>query len=124
MTKKVLSVGQCSMDDGNISSMLTKNFEVEITTASSREEALQQSSDQAFDLILVNRILDATGSSGMEAISDLVADQANRQGTPVMLVSNLEDAQQQAVKAGAVQGFGKAALDDPETKRVLEGILS
>jgi hypothetical protein len=32
---------------------------------------------------------------------------------PAMLVSNYEDAQQEAVAAGAVPGFGKSALYGP-----------
>ena len=41
-----------------------------------------------------------------------------------MIVSNFEDAQKTAVEAGAVQGFGKAALDSDETKELLAKYLS
>ena len=41
-----------------------------------------------------------------------------------MVVSNFEDAQKTAVEAGAVQGFGKAALESNETKELLAQYLS
>ncbi len=40
-----------------------------------------------------------------------------------MLVSNYEDAQQDAVARGALPGFGKAALRQPETRNRLAAIL-
>ena len=40
-----------------------------------------------------------------------------------MLVSNLEDAQAQAVAAGAQPGFGKAALQKPRTIELLREYL-
>jgi len=43
---------------------------------------------------------------------------------PVMLVSNFADAQAQAVESGALPGFGKAALNAPETlARLKEQLL-
>jgi hypothetical protein len=39
---------------------------------------------------------------------------------PVMLVSNFEDAQQQAIKAGAERGFGKGALTAASTEELLK----
>jgi DNA-binding response OmpR family regulator len=65
-----------------------------------------------FDLVLVNRVLDADGSSGLELIRQLLASK-DMPAPPVMLVSNYEDAQRDAVAAGAAPGFGKAQLDDP-----------
>ncbi len=62
--------------------------------------------------MLVNRVFDADGSSGLDFIKTLKADAALT-ATPVMLVSNYEDAQAQAVAVGAVPGFGKATLGQP-----------
>jgi hypothetical protein len=42
---------------------------------------------------------------------------------PVMLVSNYEDAQREAVAAGAQPGFGKAALGQPQTLARLKEVL-
>ena len=42
---------------------------------------------------------------------------------PVMLVSNYEDAQREAVAKGALPGFGKAALGQPHTLARLRAVL-
>jgi len=79
--------------------------------------------DTPFDLILVNRLLDADGSPAMDVLSSLKATPSTAE-IPVMVVSNFEDAQKTAVEAGAVRGFGKAALQDNETKMLLANYLS
>ena len=47
-----------------------------------------------------------------ELIKELQADEELR-AVPMMLVSNYEDSQAEAVKHGAKPGFGKAALGQP-----------
>jgi CheY-like chemotaxis protein len=108
-TKKVLSVGQCFADHGALRRTFLKHFDAEVVGADSAEEALELLGDEMFSLVLVNRVLDADGTSGLEVLRLI---RANGVGTPVplMLVSNYEDAQKQAEQAGAVRGFGKAAL--------------
>ena len=70
-----------------------------------------------------NRILDADGSSGMELIKQIKADTALR-NVPVMLVSNYDHYQEEAVKEGALKGFGKGALGQPQTIARLKSYLS
>ena len=81
--------------------------------ASTLAEALQRLRREAYALVLVNRIFDADGDSGVELIRRVKADEALR-SIPVLLVSNYADAQREAVDAGAEPGFGKAALGRPE----------
>jgi hypothetical protein len=45
-------------------------------------------------------------------------------GVPVMLISNYSDAQREAELAGAVPGFGKAELNDPDLSNRLASSLS
>jgi two-component system chemotaxis response regulator CheY len=92
---------------------LRRSFDAEVVTADTTAEALGQLGQGGFALVLVNRVLDADGSSGLDLIRQVKADEALRQ-VPVMLVSNYEDAQQEAVRAGAEPGFGKSALGRPE----------
>jgi CheY-like chemotaxis protein len=108
-TKKVLSIGQCFADHGAMRRTFQKHFGAEVVGADDSEEALASLRSETFALVLVNRVLDADGSSGLEVLRHIKAD---KQGAtvPVMLVSNFEDAQRQAEQAGAVRGFGKAAL--------------
>jgi two-component system chemotaxis response regulator CheY len=110
MKKRVLSVGQCGLDHGNISRALERSFDVQVVPAGTAAEALEQLRGGEFALVLVNRILDANGGSGLEVIRQVRAAST----APVMLVSNYEEAQQEAAAAGAVPGFGKAAVGRPE----------
>jgi CheY-like chemotaxis protein len=85
-------------------------------------QALARLRGESFDLVLVNRILDADGSSGVDFIRQLKDDDQLAE-VPVMLVSNYVDAQEEAEQAGAVRGFGKAALGQPPMIERLRLIL-
>jgi two-component system chemotaxis response regulator CheY len=121
-TRRVLSVGQCGPDHGSIRRALQSAFAAEVTACDSAGEAIEQLRGGAFDLVLVNRVFDADGDSGLDLIRRLKAD-PELQGVPVMLVSNFEDAQAQAVAAGAAPGFGKSALQAAQTKERLRPYL-
>ncbi len=120
--KRVLSAGQCLADNWSISRFIRKHFDAEVLTADSASEALAQLRAGGFDLVLVNRVFDADGSSGLEMIKEMQAD-PKLQVIPVMLVSNYEDPQRQAVELGAVPGFGKAAVGQPQTVARLKAFL-
>jgi CheY-like chemotaxis protein len=120
--KRVLSVGQCLADHGSISWMLRNTFGSEVVAASTGEQALQRLSRESFDLVLVNRVFDADGDSGIDWIRRVKSDEKFA-AMPILLVSNYSDAQTQAVAAGARPGFGKAALNRPETAQLLRAYL-
>jgi CheY-like chemotaxis protein len=111
-TKKVLSVGQCFADHGALRRVFLKHYGAEVVGADSAEEALALLRDESFSLVLVNRVLDGDGASGLEVLRQIRSDEKGA-AVPVMLVSNYEDAQKQAEQAGAVRGFGKGALGHP-----------
>src|SRR5262245_42002286 len=113
VAKRVLSVGQCQADHARLSASLRRAFDVEVIPAEGAVEALERVGKEGFDLVLVNRVFDADGGSGLDFIRRL---SQGSPGLPVMLVSNYEDAQQEAVAAGALPGFGKASLDGPVMK--------
>lgn len=108
-SKRVLSVGQCFADHSGISRVLRGSFGAEVIGVDSARQALEQLRGETFALVLVNRVFDADGSSGLDLIVTLQADDQLR-SVPIMLVSNYEDAQAKAVQAGAALGFGKASL--------------
>ena len=120
--KRVLSVGQCFADHSGITRVLRGAFGAEVIDADSARQALEQLHQEKFALVLVNRVLDADGSSGLELIRAIKADEQLRD-VPVMLVSNYEDVQAQAVQAGATTGFGKAALGQPHMLARVEPYL-
>jgi two-component system chemotaxis response regulator CheY len=120
--KRVLSIGQCLADHGSISRLLRREFAADVMPADTADEALARLRQEEFALVLVNRVLDGDGSSGVDIIRRLKADEALR-SVPVMLVSNYEDAQQEAIQEGAERGFGKGQLSSPTTAARLRRFL-
>ena len=119
---RVLDVGQCDFDHGNISRLISEEFGADVTRAATSEEAFRAVQAANYDLVLVNRILDADGASGLDLIRRLLSHDETRT-TPVMLVSNYADAQDAAVAVGATRGFGKNALTSAETRDQLASLL-
>jgi two-component system chemotaxis response regulator CheY len=120
--RQVLNVGQCGADHASVRWLLQREFDATVVPAATTVEALAQLRRGIFDLVLVNRVLDRDGSSGLDLIRQLHEDEALRQ-IPVMLVSNYAEAQQEAEALGARPGFGKAELDRPQTLARLREIL-
>ena len=85
-SKRVLRVGQCGADHRKIVRTL-QPFHVEIVGADTTDEALSRLREGRFALVLVNRVYDADGSSGLELIRRIKGD-ATLEAVPVMLVSN------------------------------------
>src|ERR1700687_1848026 len=112
--KRVLSVGQCLADHSALTDSLRRHFEAETVSVNSGADALSKLKEEDFDLVMVNRIFDNDGSSGVNWIRLMKAEEGLAD-IPVMLVSNYEDAQGEALQAGAVRGFGKAAMEQPPT---------
>ncbi|MFM8287223.1 MAG: response regulator [Planctomycetaceae bacterium] len=123
MAVQVLSVGQCDYDHSAISRLLAQRFQATVQPAHTASEALQLVAGQRFDLVLINRLLDWDGSEGLEVLRQIRA----RDGVaapPVMLVSNLAEAQAASIAAGGVPGFGKNALHAPQTLELLQPYLA
>ena len=120
--KRVLSVGQCFADHSRISRTFEQSFGAEVVGVDTTLEALAKLRAEPFDLVLVNRVCDADGSPGLELVRQVKGDEALKQ-TPVRLVSNYDDAQREAVAAGAELGFGKASLGAPQMINRVKGVL-
>jgi len=120
--KRVLDVGQCAPDHNAIRRLIEDEFDADVQRAEDIAGALQRLEQEEYDLVLVNRILDATGEEGLGLIERMGSSPALRDRA-VMLVSNLESAQQQALALGAQPGFGKDHLDEPGTSELLARYL-
>ncbi|MCE9597839.1 MAG: response regulator [Spirochaetia bacterium] len=118
MSPKVLDVGQCRPDHSSIR-YLFESLGVQVEQSHLAPEALERVAKEKFDLVLVNRKLDYDYSDGTDFIRQLKADPATR-NTPVMLISNYEDAQEEAIGLGAEPGFGKLQMSDPTVKNRLK----
>lgn len=123
MSKKVLTVGNCSFDQGNLSHMLQKQFGAEVGRATGASQALEALRAGQFDLVLVNRVFARDGGSGLDLIRQLKAD-PHLAATPVMLLSDYPEAQATAVAEGAQTGFGKSQLDSPAVRERLTPFLA
>lgn len=121
MATKILSVGNCAADNYSLSRMLSDSFQADVIEASDRVSALESTNTGSIDLILVNRILDATGENGVDLVPEILGVDPKAK---VMLVSNFDDAQQKAVDHGALPGFGKSKLSSPETIEKIAAAIS
>ena len=119
--KVVLSVGQCSFDHGNISRAIQGRYAACIEAAATRAEAHAWLRAQRADVVLVNRLFDEDGDSGMEFLREAKAAHPDQ---PMLLVSNLAEYQAEARLAGAGVGFGKAELGTPKMSIALDPCLS
>ncbi|HEX7447427.1 MAG TPA: response regulator [Pirellulales bacterium] len=120
--KRLLDVGQCSLDHGSICRLVEGQFGAEVVQAHQIHDALATLRKETFDLVLVNRKLDTDGDDGLKLIEAMKAD-AQLSATPVMLVTNFAEHQQTAIAAGAEPGFGKAELGEPATREKLSRFL-
>jgi DNA-binding response OmpR family regulator len=123
MTKRVLDVGQCGPDHAAIRRYLSSHFDVDVVQTHGRDDTLDELRRGQFDLVLVNRKLDADYSDGIEILRAIKAA-AEVAHVPVMLVTNFPEHQDAAEAAGAHRGFGKLEFDDPATKEKLAAILA
>ncbi|MCI0334204.1 MAG: response regulator [Planctomycetes bacterium] len=122
MPKRVLDVGQCGPDHATMRSYLTRNFHCEVVQTHGTDDTLAQLKSSRFDLVLVNRKLDADYSDGIEIIRQIKGDKAIA-AVPVMLVTNFPEHQAAAIAEGAIQGFGKLEYETPETREKLAAVL-
>ncbi len=120
MRAHVLSIGQCTPDDAGLARMLALEADAHLDRAQNSDDARRLISQRHYDLVLVNRLLDGDGSSGVALIGQL-SQEPNM--PPLMLVSDHHSAQEEAVKNGAQRGFGKSALLTPETGQLLRQVL-
>lgn len=106
--KNVVLVGHCGFDARSLmraveQALPTANFE----SADNAADLERFGGDDS--LLLINRLLDGSfdAANGIELIRKLATGPSRPR---TMLISNLEDAQEQAEQAGALPGFGKGDL--------------
>lgn len=120
MDVRILNVGQCGFDHAAIHDFLQRVVPATVDFAGTAEETEKRLQGNRYDLVLINRILDRDGSSGIDLIRQL---RKTPNCPPLMLVSNLADAQAMAVAAGALPGFGKSAIHLPQTAEHIREVL-
>jgi CheY-like chemotaxis protein len=119
MAIRILDIGECGFDGPRMAALWQKKLGAQVDRIASGEEAQQRLDEHDYNLVLVNRVLAVDGSSGLDVIKTL-RDTGTK--VPVMLVSDLADAQDAAVELGAVRGFGKSRLEDQSTLDLVERV--
>jgi two-component system chemotaxis response regulator CheY len=119
MSKIVLLVGHCGPDSSYLRMIIKKALpDVSITAADDSRELTRALGSGEPALILFNRELGYgfDPNTGVESIEVLRRSYPNLK---MILVSNYAEAQQAAVAAGALPGFGKRELGTPRVLEIL-----
>ena len=122
MPKILLDCGNCGPDFNSIRQMANSNFGATVLQSHGTDDTLKLLRERKIDLVTVNRKLDRGYSDGLAVVNEIKSD-PDVGDVPVMLVTNYEEHQQTAMDAGCVRGFGKLAINDPETREILEPFL-
>ena len=122
MTKTLVDCGNCGPDFNAIRKLAMSNFDVVVVQTHGAEDTIEVIKSRQVDLITVNRKLDRDYSDGLDVIKQLKASPETA-GVPVMLVTNYDEHQNEAISHGAVRGFGKLSIPDPTTKELIATFL-
>jgi two-component system, chemotaxis family, chemotaxis protein CheY len=121
VSRTILLVGHCGPDSWALKTAISRIVPGSSVELVNDERSLQASLPQA-DLLLVNRILDGDFGMGQGAtlISRLLQTGILAR---FMLISNYPEAQQEAVAAGAMPGFGKSEMYSAKATELIRAAL-
>lgn len=124
-TQKVIRVGlvgHCSPDSSHLTMALSAAVPgakvIRVTNDAGTDKLLEE----GVDLLLINRAMEH-GYSEAVGTDYLRKLKSNYPAVKMMLISNFADAQEAAVKEGALPGFGKNAVMSADTKKKLQEAL-
>ena len=122
MSHRIVLVGHCGVDAPRLESEITRILgDAEIVRCPD-ETAVEEACQDGADLVMFNRELPYgfDADKGVDLMRDL---HKKHPELTMMLISDYDDAQQQAKKAGAVDGFGKADLGSDKVEQCLRAAL-
>ena len=122
MSKKVALVGHCGPDASYLRSAVSGSVRGATILMIDEAARLEKALNDGVDLVLMNRQLDwgFETEEGVELIRQLRTEHPN---VKTMLVSNYPEAQQEAVAAGALPGFGKREIGTSRVTELLKSAL-
>lgn len=120
--KNVLDVGNCSFDHQNLQRVLSEHWKVELKRTTTLNEAIRELDSCSYDLVVVNRILEGDGASGMDLVKHVVQNPTSK-GLPIVLLTNYPEVQEEALREGASASFGKRDLRSDEVRLALDSFL-
>jgi CheY-like chemotaxis protein len=119
MPIKILDVGECGFDGPRMATLWHDELGATVDRVDDGQAAAHKLKQGKYDLVLMNRVLAADGSSGLAVIENLLKAKTK---VPIMLVSDLPEAQDAAVALGAIRGFGKSHLGEPATLKLVASV--
>lgn len=130
MPLRIVLVGHCGPDAAALRSAILSTLPDAVVERANDLSALEVLASDA-DLLLINRVLEGTfeRTSGLDLVRRFSGACGSGEGggagrrPRLMLVSNHEEWQREAVQAGACPGFGKRDLSTPRMAQALLGAL-
>ena len=121
MSKRILLVGHCGVDGPLLQGEIASRIQLADAVRVNSMDELRKACGEGADLLLVNREpVGFTPLMGLDLIRQLCEQYP---GQKVMLVSDYPEAQEEAVRAGAMSGFGKGDIESPKFAEAIRGAL-
>lgn len=122
MSVKVGLIGHCGPDASYLRLAVSKALPGSRLIAADDIERVTALVSEGVDLLLINRVLDFgfENENGLDLIASLRTKHPNLR---MMLISNFPEAQDAAVKVGALPGFGKRQLGSPQVTEMLRAAV-
>jgi two-component system chemotaxis response regulator CheY len=120
--KRIVLVGHCGPDSSYLRMTVSRAVKGASVLMADDDVNLNRLVAEGVDLLLLNRVLDFGFSVdlGTDLIKQLRQEHPDLK---VMLVTNYPDAQAEAVRLGALPGFGKREMGSAKTTELLRTAL-
>ena len=122
MTKRILLVGHCGVDGPRMQREIAAFLDDADVLRVNNDADLERTVDGGADLLLINR-----EPIGFEPKlgQDLIRELHQRcPGAKLILVSDYEEAQEEALEVGALPGFGKRDIGSPKFEETVRQALN
>jgi DNA-binding NarL/FixJ family response regulator len=121
MSKRILLVGHCGVDGPRMQSEISDFLDDADVLRINSDRDLERAVDQGADLLLINREpLGFEPKLGQDLIRELHEKYPDQK---LVLVSDYDDAQEEATEAGALPGFGKSDIGSPKFEETIRQAL-
>lgn len=122
MPKKAVLIGHCGPDSSFLRMAVSQARRDAQVLSAATDEDLRRLLHEGVDLLLVNRVLE-DGFPETEGVELIRRVRESHPAVAAMLISNYPEAQEAAVRAGALPGFGKREIGSPRVTELLRAVL-
>ena len=122
-SKVVALVGHCGPDSSFLRMAISGAAPGTRVVMVDSDEELETAIGKGIDLLMLNRKLDF-GFEATDGVDPLRQIRSRRPGQKIMMISNYPDAQEAALTAGALPGFGKREIGSARVKQLITAALN